>query len=318
MGTEILTPLKPPRLQRGDLIGLASPASPVADATRIEKSVRYLESLGYRVLVGRNVGKTHGYLAGTDEERAADLQQMFADPDVKAIVCIRGGYGTPRLLSLLNYRLIARTPKIFVGFSDVTALQLALWKTCRLITFHGPMAGVEMADAMDPFTEEMFWRCVTSDKKLGELSLPERPHVLSRLRATASGRLVGGNLSLVSALLGTRYQPDFTRTLVFLEEIAEEPYRIDRMLTHLRNASVFAKASGIVFGEFTDCVPSDRTKPSFTVEEVLQDAARMFAKPVLARVPFGHVPTKLTLPIGLRARIDARRASMAFLEAAVR
>ncbi len=317
MRTRISTPLKPLKLKRGDLIGIVSPASPVADATRIEKGVRYFESLGYRVLVGENVGKTYGYLAGTDEERSADLHEMFANSEVKAIVCVRGGYGTPRLLSLLNYRLIARNPKIFVGYSDITALQLALWKKCRLITFHGPMAGVEMASAMDPFTEELFWRTVTSDKKLGELPLPERLDTLSRSRTTASGHLVGGNLSLVVTLLGTPYQPDFSGALVFLEEIAEEPYRIDRMLTHLRNASVFAQARGILFGEFTDCVPSDRSKPSLSVDEVLQQAAQSSGKPVLARVPFGHVPRKLTLPIGLHTRIDTRRTSIAFLEAAV-
>ncbi len=311
------TPLKPRKLKRGDLIGIVSPASPVADATRVEKGVRYLESLGYRVKVGRNVGKTFGYLAGTDAERAADLHEMFADPDVKAIVCVRGGYGTPRLLALLNYRLIARHPKIFVGFSDVTALQLAIWKKCRLITFHGPMAGVEMANAMDPFTEEMFWRCLTSEKKLNAVPLPEKPQVLSPA-AAATGRLLGGNLSLVLSLLGTPYQPDFTGALLFLEEVAEEPYRIDRMLTQLRNASVMSKVSGILFGRFTDCVPSDRTKPSFSVEEVLREVVQALPIPVLAEVPFGHVPTKLTLPVGVRARIAPSDASLAFLEGAVR
>jgi muramoyltetrapeptide carboxypeptidase len=312
------TPLKPRKLKRGDLIGVVSPASPIADATRIEKGVRYLESVGYRVKVGRNVGKTLGYLAGTDTERAADLHEMFADSEVKAIVCTRGGYGTPRLLSLLNYRLIARHPKIFVGFSDVTALQLALWKKCRLITFHGPMAGVEMANGMDPFTEEIFWRCLTSEKKLTAVPLAERPEVLSHVGAAATGRLLGGNLSLVISLLGTSYQPDFTGALLFLEEVAEEPYRIDRMLTHLRNASVLSKTGGIIFGQFTDCVPSDPTKPSFTVEEILRDVARVVAKPVIAHVPVGHVPRKLTIPIGLRARIVARDASLEFLEGAVR
>jgi muramoyltetrapeptide carboxypeptidase len=312
------SPLKPPRLQSGDLIGIISPSSPIADPTRIEKGVRYLESLGYRTTVGKHVGKMRGYLAGTDEERAADVHEMFSDRQVKAIVCVRGGYGTPRLLPLLNYRLIARNPKIFVGFSDVTALQLALWKKCNLITFHGPMAGVEMANTMDSFTEEMFWRCVTSNKPLGELTLPEEPLDLSLSPRVAIGRLLGGNLSLVVSLLGTAYQPDFAGALVFLEEIAEEPYRIDRMLMHLRNASVFAHARGMLFGAFTDCVPSDRTKPSLTVEEVLRDAAAVFAKPVLAGVPFGHVPRKLTIPIGLRARIDARRVRLSFLESSVR
>mgnify|MGYP000754844927 CR=1 FL=1 len=216
------SPLKPTRLKPGDLIGIISPSSPIADSTRIEKGVRYLESLGYRTTVGKHVGKMRGYLAGTDEERAADVHEMFSDRQVKAIVCVRGGYGTPRLLPLLNYRLIERNPKIFVGFSDVTALQLALWKKCSLITFHGPMAGVEMANAMDSFTEEMLWRCLTSNKPLGELTLPEEPLDLSLLPGVATGRLLGGNLSLVVSVLGTAYQPDFAGALVFLEEITEE------------------------------------------------------------------------------------------------
>mgnify|MGYP001770736331 CR=1 FL=1 len=311
------SPIKPPRLRRGDLIGIVSPSSPVAEAQRIERGVRYLESLGYRVIVGEHVGSTFGYLAGTDEERAADLHAMFANKNVRAIVCVRGGYGTTRLLSLIDYRLIARNPKILVGFSDVTALQLALWRKCRLVTFHGPMAAVEMANTMHPYTEEMFWRCITSSKALGELHLPEQPIVLSTASRAATGRLLGGNLSLVVSLLGTSYAPVFDRAVLFLEEIAEEPYRVDRMLTHLRNASAFNDAVAMLFGDFTDCVPSDTSKPSFRIDDVLQEVAREFGKPALARVPFGHVPRKLTLPIGIRVRIDTRRPSIALLESAV-
>ena len=142
-----MKPLKPPRLRAGDLIGLVSPASPIADPSRIDKGVRYLESLGYRVEVAPSVLKNHGYLAGTDEERAGDLHAFFARKDIRAIMCIRGGYGTPRLLRLINYRLIASNPKIFVGYSDLTSLQLAIWKKTGLVQFHGPMVGVDMADA---------------------------------------------------------------------------------------------------------------------------------------------------------------------------
>ncbi len=314
----MMKPIQPPKLNKGDLIGIVTPASPVADATRIEKSVRYLESLGYRVQVGGNVGKVNGYLAGTDEERAADLHTMFADKKVKAIFCVRGGYGTPRLLSLLNYKLIARNPKIFVGYSDITALQLAFWKKCGLITFHGPMAGVEMANQIDPFTEEMFWRSVTSTKKLGTISLPDEPKVELLNKGKASGRLLGGNLSLIVSLFGTPYHPDYANSIIFIEEITEEPYRVDRMMMQLHNSPVFKKANGMLLGQFTDCVPADLTKPSLTTDEVLRDAALKFAKPTLTNLPFGHISKKITLPVGLRVRLDATNKTIKFLEAAAR
>lgn len=313
-----MTTTYPPKLKKGDLIGIISPSSPIADPSRIEKGVRYLESLGYRVLVGENVGKTNGYLAGTDEQRVADLHAMFSDLRVKAIICVRGGYGTPRLLSLFNYKLASRNPKILVGFSDVTALQLALWKKCRLITFHGPMAGVEMANHVDHFTEELFWRVLTSSKRIGAISLPSEPAPEPLVPGKAIGRLLGGNLSLVASLMGTKYQPDFTNSILFLEEIAEEPYRIDRMLTQLRNGSVFNKASGMLLGQFTDCTPLDETKPSLSTSQVLDEAALKFGKPVLANLPFGHVPKKLTLPSGLKVKMNATTNTLHFLEAAVR
>jgi muramoyltetrapeptide carboxypeptidase len=231
---------------------------------------------------------------------------------------VRGGYGTPRLLSLLNYKLIAHNPKIFVGYSDITALQLVFWKKSRLITFDGPMAGVEMANQIDPFTEEMFWQSITSSKKLGTVSLPENQKIESLRNGKASGRLVGGNLSLIVSLFGTRYQPDFTDSILFIEEITEEPYRVDRMMMQLQNSSLFKKANGMLLGQFTDCIPTDLTKPSLTTDEVLRDSATRFAKPTLFNLPFGHVSKKMTLPIGLRVRMDATKHSLEYLEAAVR
>lgn len=310
--------VRPPKLNKGDLIGIVTPASPVADSSRIDRGVRYLESLGYRIKVGENVGKVHGYLAGTDKERVADLHAMFADKEVKAIICVRGGYGTPRILSLLNYRLIARNPKILSGFSDITALQFALWKKSGLITFHGPMTGVEMAAEIDPYTEEMFWQSVTSTKKIGRLAFPEEPEVCTLHKGKATGRLLGGNLSLIVSILGTSYQPRFTDSILFVEEVEEQPYRVDRMMMQIRNALLFSDIQGMLLGQFTDCVAPDPSKPSLTIEEVFQDVAQTFAKPILANLPFGHVSKKLTLPFGVLARMDAAKHSLEFLEAAVR
>lgn len=311
-----MQPVKPSALNRGDLIGLITPASPVADSSKIERAVRYLEGLGYHLLVAPNVGRSRGYLAGSDEERAADLHSMFADPKVKAIMCLRGGYGTPRLLSFLNYRLIGKNPKIFVGYSDITALQLAFWKKCGLITFHGPMPAVDMANGMDPFTEEMFWRLLTSKKKAG--ALPLDGSLVGTLHpGKGSGRLLGGNLSLIVSILGTPYQPDFRGCLLFVEEIEEEPYRVDRMMVQLGNAAIGGRSGGIILGQFTDCVPKDPTKPTLSIDEILSENVRIWRRPCLSNLPFGHIPKMATLPVGLRARMDAGGKIVEFLESAV-
>lgn len=307
---------KPARLRKGDLLGIIAPASPVADLHLVERGVRYLERCGYRALVGSSVFKTHGYLSGTDRQRMDDLHAMFRDRRVKGIICVRGGYGTPRLLPMIDYRLIARNPKVLVGFSDVTALQLAIWKKCRLVTFHGPMLAGDMAARMHPFTEEMFWRILTSTRPLGRVNFPAsiRPWMLHTGRA--SGRLLGGNLSLICTLLGTRFRPDFRGSILFLEETGEEPYRVDRMLTQLSNASILSGVAGIVAGSFTNCVPSDPVKPSFTVDHLLHELA-LTGKPFLGGVPFGHTPVKLTLPVGITARLDTARTALMLDESAV-
>jgi muramoyltetrapeptide carboxypeptidase len=309
--------LKGHALRAGDLIGLVSPASPIADVSRIDQAVRYLEGLGYRVRIGEHVTDSYGYLAGSDRDRVADLHAMFADPAVRAVFCIRGGYGTPRLLSHINYRLIRNNPKIFAGYSDITALELAFWRKTGLITFHGPMAGVDLAGPPDPFTEEMFWSMLSAKKKRGRITLPDPlPRTLQGGRAT--GRLLGGNLALVVSTLGTPYQPDLRDALLFLEDISEEPYRIDRMLTQLRNAGILQRSAAVLTGQFTDCVPQDATKPTLTLAQILEETAALTGRPFLAGLPFGHESPKMTLPVGLRARLDASSGTLELLEAAVR
>lgn len=312
-----MDPLKPPRLKKRDLIGIVTPASQVLDPSRIERGVSYLERLGYEVLVGANVGKSHGYLGGTDEERAADLHAMFRDQRVRMIICARGGYGTPRLLQLLDYRLIKQNPKILVGFSDITALQLAFLAKCGLVTFHAPMLATDMAEPMDPFTEELFWLLVTSSRKVGAVAFPEPMEARILRPGLFTGHLVGGNLSILVSLLATPFQPALEHSALFLEEVGEEPYRVDRMLTHLRNASVLARCRGIMIGQCVDCVPRDPSRPSLTLEEVLTEFAHAFKKPVIFNVPFGHVKQKMTLPLGVKVRIDPEKRAIELMEAAV-
>jgi len=308
--------LKPSRLSRGDLIGIISPASPIADTSKIQEGVRYLESLGYRTLVGKHAEAKNGYLAGTDMQRLADIHSMFRNRHVRAVFCVRGGYGTPRLLSSLNYPLVMSNPKILAGFSDVTALHLALWHRCRLVTFSGPMVGVDMLGRMDPFTEENFWRVLSLPGKDLRIRLDSKTTAVLH-KGKGEGRILGGNLSLVTSLLGTPYIPGFRDSILFLEDVGEEPYRIDRMLTQLRNAGVLGSASCLLAGQFTDCVSKQTVAGSQTTDDVLRETAGRLRVPFLANLPFGHQSGKLTLPIGVRARVSTRTLSIDLLESPV-
>jgi muramoyltetrapeptide carboxypeptidase len=242
---------------------------------------------------------------------------MFSNPEIKAVFCIRGGYGTPRLLPFLDYKLIRRNPKIFVGYSDITALHLAFWKKAELVSFHGSMAGVDMFEPMDPFTEELFWQLLTSRTKIGAIPIPE-PRPTPLVRGKATGRLLGGNLALLTALLGTAYAPRFDGAILYLEDIGEDPYRVDRMLTQLRGAGILTRAAGTMIGHFTDCVPKDPASPTFTTDEVIREYLTAAGRPTLLGVPFGHEKRNLPIPVGLRARINAAEGSVEYLEGAVR
>jgi muramoyltetrapeptide carboxypeptidase len=310
--------LKAPRLRRGDCIGIVSPASAPSAQEKIDKGIRYLEGLGYRVKVGRHVMDEHGYLAGSDEHRVEDFNEMLRDRTVKAVIAIRGGYGTPRLLHLVDYAAVRRTPKIVVGYSDITALQLALYRKTGLVTFSGPMVGVEMWDAIDPYTEEHFWRLLTSSAKVGILENPDGERVSQYNPGKASGVLLGGNLSLLMSLLATPYAPSLRSAILAVEDVDELPHRVDRMFTQLFLSGILRNIAGLVLGKFTDCVPSDPTKPHLTVEQVIEEMLQKVRCPVLGNVQFGHIPRKLTLPLGISAAIDSRAGRLNILEGAVR
>ena len=308
--------LVPRRLKKGDLIGIICPASPVHDQTRIETGVRYLEGLGYRTTVGRNIWKRNGYLAGTDDERAQDIHEMFTNRKVRGIFCARGGYGTPRLLSRINYHLIARNPKILIGYSDITALALAIWRKCRLVTYHGPMLSVDLAADVNPFAEESLWRILTSPERRATLALADESPTRVKYPGTATGRLIGGNLSLLVSLLGTPYMPEVRRTILFLEETGEEPYRVDRMLTQLGNAGVLSRSSGVAVGRFTDCHPRDPSTPFLSLDAIMAGTAENAGRPFMTGFPIGHERRMVTVPVGIRARLDAGEGVITLLEPA--
>ena len=310
--------IKPKKLTKKDVIGVISPASSPNDLEKIEKGVNYLEGLGYRVEVGQNVGKVNGYLAGTDEERLADLHSMFKNKNVKAIFNVRGGYGSGRLLSKINYGLIKRNPKIFVGYSDITALQMAFLKKTGLVTFAGPMVAVDFAsNKVDPFTEENFWKIITSNRKIGKINNPNSEKFYTLTKGRGEGKLIGGNLALLISLFGTDYQPNFSNSLLLLEDIGEDPYRIDRMFYQLKYAKVFSKIKGIILGRFVDCYIKDKSQPSLTLNDVISDYFEELKIPVLYNVKHGHIKENLTIPWGLKTKINTSRGFIEITESAV-
>jgi muramoyltetrapeptide carboxypeptidase len=305
--------LKPPALKKGDVIGIVSPASSPDDFTRIEQGVKYLESLGYRVKLGKHIFKRYGYLSSTDDERADDLNEMFADEKVKAIICVRGGYGTPRLLDKVDYNLIKKKPKIFVGYSDITALQLAIFKKTGLVTFSGPMLAVDIYSNFDSFAEDFFWRILTSREKKIEIKNPNGVELNTLKSGKATGTLLGGNLSLIASIMGTKYQPSFNDSVLVIEDIGEEPYRIDRYLSQLKNSDVLYKINACILGQFTDCAPKEPEK-SLTLEQIFNDYLGNLRIPVISNLSYGHIPRKLTLPLGARVRVDAKRQKITIIE----
>jgi muramoyltetrapeptide carboxypeptidase len=308
--------IKPPRLRRGDVIGICAPASPPESREKLEKGIRYLERLGYGVELGANAYRKNGYLAGTDEQRAADINNFFADKKIKAIFTIRGGYGSQRILPLLNYSLIKRNPKILVGYSDITALHCALFAHCGLVTFSGPMVAAEMSGNFHGKTEERFWRDVTSTKPptplVGKRTFP----ALSHRKTVSTGRLMGGNLSLLSSLVGSAHFPRQNDIIYLIEEIDERPYRIDRMLQQLHSAKIFQAAAGIALGDFRTCIPA-KGKSSLSIQEIFLNTFCQYNFPIVSGFSYGHIRNSLSFPIGVRVIIDQKRNSVTFLESGV-
>ncbi len=315
--------IKPARLNQGDTVGLIAPASAAFEPSTIRVGVETMQSLGYKVKVGKHISEKYGYLAGTDKQRVDDLHRMFKDDDVKAIVALRGGYGSMRLLNQIDYDLIRKNPKILLGYSDITSLNLGIFAQTGLVTFHGPVAISSFSD----FTTKYFNKICSSPEPIGLIAHPEpgnplRPTAhLSTIRpGKASGKLVGGNLTLLTALLGTPYDVDMRGAILFLEETGEEPYDIDRMLTQLILAGKLDHVAGVVFDKCPDCKPGDY-KPAFNItfslEEVLIDRLGKLNCPVLYGLNLGHEADKPTLPNGIQVTLDATNKTLSFDEGAV-
>ena len=306
-------------LKKGDTIGLIAPGSSVTEE-KFNKAVTNLESLGFKVHYTENILAKHGYLAGTDKQRLSDLHQMFVDPKIDGIWCIRGGYGCSRLLPEIDYQLIRKNPKALIGYSDITALLQAVYLKTGLIGFHGPVAVSELTDYTKTYFQSVLMEPeapyvipVSTENKQNENELF---HTKVIRPGKAKGELVGGNLSLISALAGTKYQWKIKDKIIFLEDVGEKPYRIDRMLTQLIQTCDLSKAAGIVLGVFTGCEKNEGDA-SLSLMETLEDRLGSLKVPVIYGLSFGHIDNQCTLPVGIQAELDTAKQTLTLLEKAV-
>ncbi len=315
--------IRPKALRAGDMVGMITPATEVPDPDRLALAERTLKYFGLRMKRGKNVGKRFGTYRESVQTRLDDLHGMFRDAEVKAVFAIRGGYGSPHLLDRIDYDLIRRNPKIFLGYSDITAMHLAINKNSRLVTFHGPVVLSRFTD----YTQQNFRKVLFNTQPIGRLTNPTdsnelRPaHTLRTVRAgKATGQLTGGNLSLICATLGTPYEIETRGKILFLEDTGEQAYSIDRMLTQLRLAGKLEQAAGVIWGECDDCGASDY-KPStvipFTVGEVIDNILGGLKIPVLSGLTIGHTNDQLTLPLGVTATLDATSGTLEIKESGV-
>lgn len=296
--------IRPPRLRAGARVALVAPAGPMADE-RIDIALDRCRRFGLEPVLGEAARSRHReYLAGSDELRRDDLRRAFTDPEIDAVWALRGGYGTMRLLADLDLSGLALAPRAYIGFSDNTAVHLAL-HTRGVVSFHGPHAGGDATDLTELVMQRVLW----NDRAAGVLPLPDDRPAVTLAGGTAEGPLIGGNLSLLAAMCGTRAAPVADGAILFVEEIGEEAYRLDRAWTQLELAGVLDGVAGIAFGRFTDCGDD--------VIDLLQLLTARLAVPTLADLPIGHEPDNWTLPLGVGARLDAGRGTLELLEPAV-
>ena len=291
-------------IKANSTIGVITPAW-VPHEERMKSGIQYLEDKGYTVKIGKNVGKIHGYFAGTDEERASDINEMFVDPEVDMIICARGGWGGLRLVDKLDYDQIRINPKLLVGYSDITTLQLAIWKKIGIPSISGPMVAVEMGKGILPFTEQHFLDQLYNENPVYVFNYQESQTSVFKA-GRGEGILLGGCLSLVSHLIGTPYMPDYSGAILFLEDIGEKPYKIDRYLAHLNQAGIFDQINGLILGDFIDC-GADENEVSFHLDEILDDYFREVSYPVIRNFPYGHGDIKFSMPVGVYTVLDTER-----------
>lgn len=312
--------IKPKRLKVGDTLGVIAPSSALPEKT-VTRAIENLTNLGFKIKLGKNVRAQNGYLAGTDTQRLEDLHWAFSDPDVDAVWCIRGGYGATRLLPNVDFKLIKKNPKIFIGYSDITALHVAIFQKTGLVTFHGPVGTSDYTD----FTKPNVWNLLTNPTPQyqlinAEINAKNESNLFKTEVITAGkcrGQLIGGNLSLLSAMDGTPFALDNLKgKILFMEDIDERPYRVDRMLTQMLQSHDLSKLAGIALGIFEGCNPKT-DENSLSLMDCLKDRLGNLGIPVIYGLSFGHISNQYTLPVGIEVDMDTETGILTLLDSAV-
>lgn len=299
----------PPKLQPGDTIGLVCPSSPVTEL-RLHQCIAVLENMGFHVLAADNITKNHGgYMAGSGQERAEWIHRMFSDPMVKAVFCVRGGDGGTRVAEYLDLDLIRNHPKIFVGYSDITTLHLLLNQECGLVTFHGPMVSSNMVDSFDPDTRSAFFRCINAEGSY-EFRNPFGCPIGILREGTACGEVIGGNLSLLAAAIGTPYEPKTEGRILFIEEVEEPVTKIEKWMMQLKNSGLLSQCAGILLGQFTEI--SNTFDPDYTELDCMREILADLSCPIFYNLQSGHGEKIITIPFGAVCRMNSADRSIRF------
>ncbi|WP_200976105.1 LD-carboxypeptidase [Echinicola sp. 20G] len=298
----------PMPLKKGDTVGLVSPSSASNDEILFQFAQETLEALGFKVLPGQHLTDRYGHLAGKDEARAGDINDMFANKEVKAIICIRGGSGAARILPLLDYKTIKKNPKPILGYSDITAIHNAIYAQTGLITFHGPNGTGSWNSFNVKQFEQMFFEeklvKFENEQEKGDDLIVKKNRIQTITPGTAEGVIVGGNLTVLTGLAGSPYLPDFKNKILFLEDVGEDPYRIDRMMSTLMLMGALDEIKGFIFGQCSDCDPSGGYG-SLTIWQILQDYIKPLGIPAYRGAMIGHVSKQFIVPIGAKVKMDA-------------
>ena len=309
--------LKAKVLKNGDTIGIITPAGALDDEDSITLTKEVLNHLGFKVKEGKYIRSRYGNLAGTDLERLQDLHAMFADKEVNGILCIRGGNGASRLLPNIDYDLIRRNPKVLLGYSDITALILAFYAQCGLVSFHGAVGVSTWSEKVVNIFKDQFFEnklaTYTNPSKTETQIVQYKDRIKTITPGIVEGTIIGGNLTLLTGLCGTPYLPDFKDTILFVEEIGEKSDRMDRMFCQLMNSGILSQIKGFIFGKCTDCGPSGGYG-SLTLEQMLHDYIKPLGIPAYSGALIGHISDQFLMPVGVRARMDASTGKIEYLE----